>query len=82
MVGAPFARLLANLVVMGGGVLGRAFLDAYKQALSECLPQSSLGPMCMIIDLPLCAGVLQTMAGPLQQQMPPRLVCGLVEVAC
>ena len=34
-MGAPFARLLANIVVMGGGVLGRAFLDAYKQALSE-----------------------------------------------
>ena len=38
MVGAPFARLLANLVVMGTGVLGRAFLEAYKQALSgECI---------------------------------------------
>ncbi len=34
MVAAPFARLLANLVVMGTGVLGRAFLQAYKQALA------------------------------------------------
>lgn len=31
---APFARLLANLVVMGTGVLGRAFIEAYKQALT------------------------------------------------
>ena len=35
MVGAPFARLLANLVVMGTGVLGRAFVEAYKQALQS-----------------------------------------------
>ena len=35
MVGAPFARLLANLVVMGTGVLGRAFVEAYKQALAS-----------------------------------------------
>ena len=35
MVGAPFARLLANFVVMGTGVLGRAFLEAYKQALAS-----------------------------------------------
>jgi len=32
--GSPFARLLANLLVMGSGVLGRAFVQAYKQALS------------------------------------------------
>ena len=37
MVGAPFARLLANLVVMGTGVLGRAFVEAYKQALQSAL---------------------------------------------
>ena len=41
MVGAPFARLLANLVVMGGGVLGRAFVEAYKQALQSARWQSS-----------------------------------------
>ena len=35
MVGAPFARLIANLVVMGTGVLGRAFVEAYKQALAS-----------------------------------------------
>ena len=31
--GNPFARLLANLVVMGSGVLGRAFLESYQAAL-------------------------------------------------
>ena len=41
MVGAPFARLLANLVVMGGGVLGRAFVEAYKQALQSARRQTS-----------------------------------------
>ena len=41
MVGAPFARLLANLVVMGGGVLGRAFVEAYKQALQSARWQPS-----------------------------------------
>eukprot|EP00967_Tisochrysis_lutea_P057699 scaffold73198_cov30-Tisochrysis_lutea.AAC.1 len=36
-VGAPIIRLLANLVVMGTGVVGRAFVEAYHQALkSEC----------------------------------------------
>ena len=34
-IGAPFARLLANLIVMGSGVLGRAFMEAYKQALQN-----------------------------------------------
>ena len=32
-IGAPFARLLANLFVMGSGVLGRAFVEGYQQAL-------------------------------------------------
>ena len=41
MVGAPFARLLANLVVMGTGVLGRAFVEAYKQALQSARRQSA-----------------------------------------
>ena len=41
MVGAPFARLLANLVVMGGGVLGRAFVEAYKQTLQSARWQPS-----------------------------------------
>lgn len=37
-IGAPFARLFANLIVMGSGVMGRAFLTAYKEALaSACL---------------------------------------------
>jgi len=40
-MGAPFARLLANIVVMGGGVLGRAFLDAYKQALNGGGPSAA-----------------------------------------
>mmetsp|Transcript_7347 Transcript_7347/g.12360 ORF Transcript_7347/g.12360 Transcript_7347/m.12360 type:complete len:127 (+) Transcript_7347:65-445(+) len=35
MVGAPFARLIANLLVMGTGVLGRAFMEAYKQAITN-----------------------------------------------
>lgn len=43
MVGAPFARLIANVIVMGGGVLGRAFLDAYKQALSKRLGSLAAG---------------------------------------
>ena len=46
MVGAPFARLIANVIVMGGGVLGRAFLDAYKQALSKRLWQPGLRHPC------------------------------------
>ena len=46
MVGAPFARLIANVIVMGGGVLGRAFLDAYKQALSKRLLQPGLRHPC------------------------------------
>ena len=41
MVGAPFARLLANLVVMGTGVLGRAIVEAYKQALQSAHRQSA-----------------------------------------
>jgi len=32
---SAFARLVANIMVMGGGVLGRAFLEAYKQALQS-----------------------------------------------
>ena len=34
-IGAPIARLLANMVVMGSGVLGRHFLQAYKEALAN-----------------------------------------------
>uniref|UniRef100_A0A7S3S8R3 Mitochondrial import inner membrane translocase subunit TIM16 n=1 Tax=Strombidinopsis acuminata TaxID=141414 RepID=A0A7S3S8R3_9SPIT len=34
-VGAPIIRLLANLVVMGTGVVGRAFVEAYHQALKN-----------------------------------------------
>uniref|UniRef100_A0A7S4C2I0 Mitochondrial import inner membrane translocase subunit TIM16 n=1 Tax=Chrysotila carterae TaxID=13221 RepID=A0A7S4C2I0_CHRCT len=35
MVGAGLARLFANLLVMGSGVVGRAFMEAYKQALAN-----------------------------------------------
>ena len=42
MVGAPFARLLANIVVMGTGVLGRAFVEAYKQALTSARRPASM----------------------------------------
>ena len=35
MVGAPFARLLANLIIMGTGVVSRAFVQAYQQALKS-----------------------------------------------
>ncbi|KAJ1638577.1 Pam16-domain-containing protein, partial [Pavlovales sp. CCMP2436] len=31
-------RLIANIMVMGGGALGRAFMDAYKQALQSAYP--------------------------------------------
>ncbi|EOD09533.1 hypothetical protein EMIHUDRAFT_198017 [Emiliania huxleyi CCMP1516] len=34
-VGAPIIRLLANLVMAGSGVVGRAFLEAYQQALKD-----------------------------------------------
>ena len=34
-IGAPIARLFANLIVMGSGVLGRHFLEAYKAALQN-----------------------------------------------
>ena len=37
-IGAPIARLFANLIVMGSGVLGRHFLEAYKAALQSMLP--------------------------------------------
>ena len=46
-VGAPIVRLLANLIVMGTGVLGRAFLEAYKQAL-----QGARLPPCVPASLP------------------------------
>ena len=66
MVGAPFARLLANLVVMGTGVLGRAFLEAYKQAL-----QSAFGPCpgCCCIAAERSADGAQTVA---RRARPPR----------
>ena len=32
-IGAPIARLFAQLIVMGSGVLGRHFLEAYQAAL-------------------------------------------------
>uniref|UniRef100_A0A7S0J983 Mitochondrial import inner membrane translocase subunit TIM16 n=1 Tax=Calcidiscus leptoporus TaxID=127549 RepID=A0A7S0J983_9EUKA len=35
MVGGGLARLLANVIVMGTGVVGRAFMEAYKQALAN-----------------------------------------------
>jgi hypothetical protein len=38
-IGAPIARLLANLIVMGSGVLGRHFLQAYKEALASARPR-------------------------------------------
>ena len=34
-VGGAFTRLFANLIVMGTGVVGRAFMEAYKQALAN-----------------------------------------------
>ena len=37
-IGPQIARLLANLIVMGSGVLGRHFLQAYKEALASALP--------------------------------------------
>ena len=44
---APFARLLANIVVMGTGVLGRAFVEAYKQALASMLLLSKNFRLCV-----------------------------------
>ncbi len=32
--GGPFIRLAANLIIAGTGVVGRAFVEAYKQALA------------------------------------------------
>ena len=34
-IGPQIARLLANLIVMGSGVLGRHFLQAYQEALKS-----------------------------------------------
>ena len=34
-IGPQIARLLANIVVMSGGVLGRHFMQAYKEALAN-----------------------------------------------
>jgi len=31
------ARILANLILMGGGILGRAVYQAYRQALTSKL---------------------------------------------
>eukprot|EP00306_Pavlova_sp_CCMP459_P012885 CAMPEP_0185185918 /NCGR_PEP_ID=MMETSP1140-20130426/3662_1 /TAXON_ID=298111 /ORGANISM="Pavlova sp., Strain CCMP459" /LENGTH=121 /DNA_ID=CAMNT_0027752155 /DNA_START=15 /DNA_END=380 /DNA_ORIENTATION=+ len=39
---AGFGRLIANIIIMGGGAVGRAFLDAYKQALQNGTTASSL----------------------------------------
>lgn len=39
-IGAPIARLFANLIIMGSGVLGRHFLEAYKAALQSMLPEA------------------------------------------
>ena len=33
--GNPFARLFANLIIMASGMMGRAFLQAYQQALKN-----------------------------------------------
>lgn len=36
------AKILANLIVMGGGILARAFVQAYRQALaSKCFVEIS-----------------------------------------
>ncbi|KAF7837103.1 mitochondrial import inner membrane translocase subunit PAM16 like 2-like [Senna tora] len=32
---AQAAKILANLIVMGGSILGRAFVQAYRQALAN-----------------------------------------------
>ena len=32
-IGAPIARLFAQLIVMGSGYFGRHFLQAYQEAL-------------------------------------------------
>jgi hypothetical protein len=39
------ARLLANLLVMGSGIMVRAFAQAYRQALASMVffPDSALG---------------------------------------
>jgi hypothetical protein len=33
------AKILANLIVMGGGILARAVVQAYRQALTSKLPK-------------------------------------------
>ena len=73
MVGAPFARLLANLLVMGTGVLGRAFIEAYKQALRGT-PFSP--PLFRVPSSDARPRVLPTQAGVQQQRAPRR--CGRV----
>ena len=37
-IGPQIARLLANVIVMGSGVLGRHFLQAYNEALRSASP--------------------------------------------
>lgn len=32
---AQAAKIIANLIVMGGGILARAFVQAYRQALAS-----------------------------------------------
>ena len=52
-IGAPFARLLANLIVMGSGMIGPMgveFMKAYKAALqSACRP--CLNTLAMLLKL-------------------------------
>ena len=65
-IGAPIARLFANLIVMGGGVLGRHFMQAYKEALASAHLRSARahrtgGPpllvlMSSVLRLPLADG--------------------------
>ena len=45
---AGLGRLLANLIVMGGGVLSRAFVEAYKQALAS----KPTPPLVVLCSLP------------------------------
>ena len=83
-IGAPLARLFANIIIMGSGVLGRHFLQAYKEALASKRPTAShahayisaasraLVVPCAHAQLPLPFFSRAQMAAP--QQLGPRPV--------
>ncbi|CAM9715529.1 unnamed protein product [Choristocarpus tenellus] len=50
----PFARVIAQLVVASAGIVSRAFVSAYSQAVhSECVVHVFVKSICFTL-YPLC----------------------------